>query len=97
MNSGTNYFSLIYIIPLIVAIVGVLYYLNKLPQNIVNPTSHQALTNASYYRFLGYSFIVLIVALISLHTRSMNEFMIMLAFLSFVWFMVGKSWQYTPV
>lgn len=79
----------------LVAVAFVMYYTNG-TQAVINPTAQQSLTNRSFMLFLVYITAILGLALVALQTKSMSAFLSMLAILSFVWFVLGKSWQHVP-
>jgi hypothetical protein len=79
----------------LVAVAFGVYYSNG-TQLVTNPTAHQALTNRSFVLFLVYITAILTLALVGMQTKSMSFFLSLLAILSFLWFIFGKSWQYVP-
>lgn len=79
----------------LVLVAFAMYYSNG-TQAVTNPTAQQALTNRSFMLFIVYITVILGLALVALQTRSMSVFLSLLAILSFVWFILGKSWQHVP-
>jgi hypothetical protein len=84
-----------YTLPLI-AVVGLGLYFNG-AQSIIKPTAQQSLTNSTFMSFIIYSTVLLAIILMSIYTKSVSFFFLSLTAASFVWFVLGKSWQYTPV
>jgi hypothetical protein len=85
-----------YAMPAIVLGLFAIYYFNG-TQSILNPTAHQTLTNNAFVSFIIMSSVLLGIVLVSVQTKSPAMFLSMLAAVSFVWYIYGKSWQYTPV
>jgi hypothetical protein len=89
-----------YLIPIFIVLVGGIYILYSLNSNIfsgiTNPTAQQSISNKAYIMFMVYSAIAVAVILISLQTKRIDLFFVMLVFLSFFSFIVGKTWQYSP-
>jgi len=88
-----NYSS--YAVPILVLVAFAMYYSNG-TQAVINPTAQQALTNHSFMLFIIYVTAILSLVLISLQTKSMAVFLSMLAGLSLLFFIFGKSWQHVP-
>jgi len=84
-----------YAIPLLVVVCLGVYYFNG-TQSILNPTAQQSLNNSTFVRFFLYTAVILGVALVSIQTKSTGIFMAMIATISLVWFILGKSWQHIP-
>ena len=84
-----------YAVPTLILVVFAIYYFNG-AETIINPTAQQALSNRAFITFFIYVSVLLAVILVSLQTKSMYIFFMMLTFLSFLWFIFGKTWQYSP-
>ena len=82
--------------PVVVLGLFALYYFNG-TQSILQPTAQQTLSNNAFMSFIVTASVIVGVAVVSLQTKSMYIFFAMIAVLSLVWFIFGKSWQYTPV
>jgi hypothetical protein len=95
MNSNVNPIGG-YAFPLLVVVLFGVYYFNGV-ESIVKPTAHQSLSNATFMRFVGYSSVILAIVLISMYTKTASFFFWSLTAASLLWFILGKSWQYTPV
>jgi len=81
--------------PLIV--VSLLFMMYKYgTQSILNPTAQQSLNNRGFIVFFIYSAIAIAVTLVSVQTKRIDLFFMMIAGLSLIWFILGKSWQYSP-
>lgn len=93
MNSSS---SMGYAMPVVVLGLFALYYFNG-TQSILQPTAQQTLSNNAFMSFIVTASVIVGVAVVSLQTKSMYIFFAMIAVLSLVWFIFGKSWQYTPV
>jgi hypothetical protein len=65
-------------------------------QSIVNPTAQQSLDNRGFLLFFIYSAIAIAVTLVSVQTKRIDLFFMMIAGLSLIWYIKGKSWQYSP-
>lgn len=96
MNSNSGSSSMGYAMPVMVLGLFALYYFNG-TQTIINPTAHQTLTNNAFVSFIVMTAVLLGIILVSVQTKSPSVFLAMLAAVSFVWYVFGKSWQYTPV
>lgn len=95
MNSNVNP-TAGYAFPLLILVLFGIYFFNG-ADSIIKPTAHQSLSNATFTSFVIYSAIILAIILISVQTKSVGFFFWSLAAASFIWFILGKSWQYTPV
>lgn len=84
-----------YAIPLLIVLCLGIYYFNG-TQTIINPTAQQSLDNLAFVKFFVYAGIIAGVIIVSMQTKSAGVFMGMLATLSLLWFVLGKSWQYVP-
>ena len=93
MNSSS---SMGYAMPVVVLGLFALYYFNG-TRSILQPTAQQTLSNNAFMSFIVTASVIVGVAVVSLQTKSMYIFFAMIAVLSLVWFILGKSWQYTPV
>jgi hypothetical protein len=91
MNSNLSSYA----IPLLILLLVGIYYFNG-TQTIINPTAQQSLDNLAFVKFFVYSAIIVGVIIVSMQTRSPATFMGMIAGLSLLWFILGKSWQYVP-
>jgi len=65
-------------------------------QSILNPSAQQSLNNRAFIVFFIYSAIAIAVTLVSVQTKRIDLFFMMIAGLSLIWFILGKSWQYSP-
>jgi hypothetical protein len=92
MNSN-SYSS--YSVPILILVAFAIYYSNG-SQKVLQPTAQEALNNKSFMLFIVYVTVILGLALISYQTKSMSVFFSMLAGLSLIWYIFGKSWQYIP-
>ena len=92
-NSSSSYSS--FALPALLLIGFGIYYTNG-TQALINPTAHQSLTNRSFILFISYIAAIVAVVLVSIQSKSMTLFLTMLAALSAVWYIAGKSWQYVP-
>ena len=95
MNSTVNPIAG-YSFPLLILVLFGIYFFNG-AQSIIQPTAQQSLSNSTFVRFVSYSAVIVAVALISVYTKSISFFFWSLTAASLVWFILGKSWQYTPV
>lgn len=84
-----------YAVPALIFVLFAVYFFNG-TESILKPTAQQALSNRAFITFFIYVAVLLAVILVSLQTRSMSIFFMMLTFLSFLWFILGKTWQYSP-
>ena len=89
-----------YIIPVLIVLIGGIYILysvnSSIFSGITNPTAQQSISNKAYIMFMVYSAIAVAVILISLQTKRIDLFFVMLVLLSFFSFILGKTWQYSP-
>lgn len=94
MNSSSSPMG--YAIPVVVLGLFALYFF-KGTDSILKPTAQQTLSNKAFTSFIVTASVIVAVAVISLQTKSASIFFSMIAGLSLLWFIFGKSWQYTPV
>lgn len=94
MNSTPSSFTS-YALPMLIIVVFGMYYFNG-TESITSPTAQQAISNRGFMVFIIYAACILVVTLVSLQTKNVSIFMGMLALLSLIWFILGKSWQYVP-
>jgi hypothetical protein len=85
-----------YVAPVVILGLFLMVYLNG-TQSVLQPTAHEALMNKTFMSFIVSTSAVLALIIVSMQTRSMPIFFGGLALLSFLFFIFGKSWQYTPV
>jgi len=93
-NSGYSGYSA-YSVPILILVAFAIYYSNG-SKKVLQPTAQEALTNKTFMLFIVYVTVILGLALISYQTKSVSVFFSMLAVLSLVWYIFGKSWQYIP-
>lgn len=84
-----------YAIPLLILLCLGIYYFNG-TKTIINPSAQESLNNVAFVKFFVYAAIIAGVSIVSMQTRSPGVFMGMLAGVSLLWFVLGKSWQYVP-
>jgi hypothetical protein len=85
-----------YLAPLAIVGLFAIFYLNG-TQSVLQPTAHESLMNKTFLSFTVYTSTLLALILVSMQTKSLPIFFGGLVVLSFLWFIFGKSWQYTPV
>jgi hypothetical protein len=60
---------------------------------ITNPTAQQAIQNHVFMQFIVYAGVALAVTMATVYTRRMDVFFILVTAISFIWFILGKTWQ----
>jgi len=85
-----------YLAPVVILGLFLMVYFNG-TQSVLQPTAHESLMNKTFTSFIVYTAALLGLIFVSMQTKSMPIFLGGLALLSFLWFIFGKSWQYTPV
>jgi hypothetical protein len=85
-----------YLVPAAILGLFALFYFNG-TQSVLQPTAHESLMNKTFLSFIVSTSAILALIIVSMQTKSMPIFFGGLTLLSFLWFIFGKSWQYTPV